>query len=81
MRAILFVRLAPGSELTEDLKKKIKQNIRANASPHHVPAKILAVPEIPYTLNMKKVELAVKKTIDKEPVLNRDALRNPEVLD
>ena len=51
------------------------------ASPRHVPAKIIAVPGIPYTLNMKKVEMAVKKVIDGEPVLNKDALGNPEVLD
>ncbi|OGP58375.1 MAG: acetoacetate--CoA ligase [Deltaproteobacteria bacterium RBG_13_49_15] len=81
VRVILFVKLAQGHELTEDLKKKIKNVIRTNASPRHVPAKILAVPDIPYTLNMKKVELAVKKVIHHQPVLNKDALRNPEVLD
>ena len=47
----------------------------------HVPAKIIAVPDIPYTLNMKKVELAVKKTIQGEVVSNKDALKNPEILD
>ncbi|MBU2578218.1 hypothetical protein KKA69_05345, partial [Patescibacteria group bacterium] len=52
-----------------------------HASPRHVPAKILAVPDIPYTLNMKKVEIAVRKVIHNQPVRNRDALRNPEVLD
>jgi acetoacetyl-CoA synthetase len=46
-----------------------------------VPAKIISVPAIPYTLNMKKVELAVKKVIQGQPVLNKDALSNPEVLD
>ena len=46
-----------------------------------MPAKIIAVPDIPYTLNMKKVEMAVKKVIHGEPVLNRDALGNPEALD
>jgi acetoacetyl-CoA synthetase len=81
VRVILFVKLAQGHGLTEDLKKKIKNVIRTNASPRHVPAKILAVPDIPYTLNMKKVELAVKKVIHHQPVLNKDALRNPEVLD
>jgi acetoacetyl-CoA synthetase len=81
VRVILFVKLAEGRELTEELKKKIKQDLRANASPRHVPAKIISVPEVPYTLNMKKVELAVKKTIEKKPVLNRDALSNPEALD
>jgi len=81
VRVILFVKLATGYELTDDLKNKIKQTIRANASPRHVPAKILSTPEVPYTLNMKKVELAVKKIIEGQPVLNRDALGNPEALD
>ena len=81
VRVILFVKLAPGYELTEALKAKIKQTIRTNASPRHVPAKILSTPEVPYTLNMKKVELAVKKIIEGRAVLNRDALGNPEALD
>ena len=81
IRVILFVKLAEGVELTDELKDKIKQTIRTNASPRHVPAKIISVPDIPYTLNMKKVELAVKNTIEKEPVLNKDALANPQVLD
>jgi len=81
VRVVLFVQMAEGVALTEELKKKIKSTIRTNASPRHVPAKIIAVPEIPYTLNMKKVELAVKKTIQGQEVLNKDALRNPEVLD
>ena len=63
------------------LKQKIRTTIRANASPRHVPAKIIAVPDIPYTLNMKKVELAVKKVIQNKPVTNKDALKNPEALD
>ena len=81
IRVILFVQMAAGHELTDELKDKIKKTIRMNASPRHVPHKIIAVPEIPYTLNMKKVELAVKKIIQGEAVLNRDALRNPECLD
>jgi acetoacetyl-CoA synthetase len=81
VRVVLFVQMAPGHELTEELKQKIRKTIRSNASPRHVPAKIVAVPDIPYTLNMKKVELAVKKMIEKKPVLNRDALKNPEALD
>ena len=64
-----------------EVKKKIVQSIRANASPRHVPAKILAVPEIIYTLNMKKVELAVKKVIQGQEILNKDALMNPGALD
>jgi len=81
VRIILFVKLLEGGDLTENLKDKIKNTIRTNASPRHVPAKILAVPDIPYTLNMKKVELAVKKVIQGQEVLNKDALRNPEILD
>lgn len=81
VRVILFVKMAQGYDLTDDIKAKIRATIRSNASPRHVPAKILPVPDIPYTLNMKKVELAVKKVIHGQPVLNKDALRNPEVLD
>jgi acetoacetyl-CoA synthetase len=81
VRIILFVKMAQGHELTDHLKNTIKKTIRTNASPRHVPAKILAIPDIPYTHNMKKVELAVKKTIHNQPVLNKDALRNPESLD
>ncbi len=81
VRVILFVKLADRVELTEELKQKIVSNIRNNISPRHVPAKILSIPDIPYTLNMKKVELAVKKVIENQPVLNKDALINPEALD
>ena len=81
VRVILFVKLAPGYALTDDLIARIRKTIRVNASPRHVPAKVLAAPDIPYTLNMKKVELAVKKVIDGKAVLNKDALRNPEALD
>ena len=81
IRVILFVKLASGYELNEELKGKIRQTIRTNASPRHVPAKILSSPEVPYTLNMKKVELAVKKIIEGQPVLNKDALSNPDSLD
>ncbi len=81
VRVILFVKLREGVELTEELKKKIKKTIRENATPRHVPAKIIAVDDIPYTISGKKVELAVKKVIHGEPVVNRDALANPESLD
>jgi acetoacetyl-CoA synthetase len=80
-RIILFVRLAPGFELTDDLKGKIRKTLRENASPRHVPARIIAVPEIPYTFNMKKVEIAVTNIINNKPVLNAGALVNPESLD
>ena len=81
VRVILFVKMAPGKELTEELRDRIRKTIRANASPRHVPAKIIAVPDIPYTLNMKKVELSVKKVIEGQAVQNRDALKNPEALE
>ncbi len=81
VRVVLFVQMEQGVTLTDELKLKIKKTIRANASPRHVPAKIIEVPDIPYTLNMKKVELAVKKMIENKPVLNKDALKNPEALD
>jgi acetoacetyl-CoA synthetase len=80
-RVILFVKMQPGYELTDGLQQKIRQNIRQNGSPRHVPAKIIEVPDIPYTLNMKKVELAVQKTIHGLEVKNKDALKNPESLD
>jgi len=81
VRVILFVKMAAGVELTDDLKTKIRTIIRTNASPRHVPRKVIKVPAIPYTLNMKKVELAVKKVIEGQPVLNKDALSNPKALD
>jgi acetoacetyl-CoA synthetase len=81
VRVVLFVKLMPGFELTEDLKKRICKTIRDNASPRHVPSKIISVPAVPYTLNMKKVELAVRKVIQGQEVKNKDALSNPEVLD
>ena len=67
--------------MTDELKNNIRQTIRVNASPRHVPAKIISVPDVPYTLNMKKVELAVKKVIQGQEVLNKDALSNPQALD
>ncbi len=81
VRVILFVKLMAEYKLTDDLKARIRKTIRDNASPRHVPAKIISIPAIPYTLNMKKVELAVKKVTLGQPVLNKDALSNPEALD
>jgi len=81
VRVILFVKMTEGYELTDEIVAKIKNTIRTNASPKHVPALILPVPDIPYTHNMKKVELAVKKVIHNQPVLNKDSLSNPEALD
>jgi acetoacetyl-CoA synthetase len=68
-------------ELTDEIVNNIKTTIRTNASPRHVPAVIVSVPDIPYTHNMKKVELAVNKVIHNQPVLNKDSLKNPESLD
>ncbi len=81
VRIILFVKMKAGCELTDDLKNRIRADIRTGASPRHVPAKIIRTPDIPYTLNMKKVELAVKKMIHGREVKNKDALKNPEALD
>lgn len=81
VRVILFVKMLPGYEMSDELKNRIRKTIRSNASPRHVPAKIIEVADIPYTLNMKKVELAVKKVIHNQEVKNKDALRNPEALE
>lgn len=80
VRIVLFVKLAPGITLDETLIGTIRKTIRTNVSPRHVPAKIIAVPDIPYTLNMKKVELAVRKVVMGQTVKNKDALSNPEAL-
>ncbi|WP_243113798.1 AMP-binding enzyme [Desulfofundulus salinus] len=80
VRVILFVKLAGGVELTGQLINKIKTAIRDNTTPRHVPARIIAVKDIPYTLNGKKVEMAVRNVIHNQPVLYKDALANPEAL-
>ena len=80
-RIILFVKLAANHALTEELKKKIMQQMKASCSPRHVPALILETADIPYTLNGKKVEIAVKKIIHGQEAKNKDALANPDSLD
>jgi len=80
-RMILFLKLSDSYEINDDLIQKIKQSIRAACSPRHVPEIILPTEDIPYTISGKKVEIAVKKIIDGEDVVNRDALANPESLD
>ena len=80
-RVILFAQLKEGKELDNELIKKIKKQIRTNCSPRHVPAVIIETPGVPYTINGKKVEIAVKKLVHGEDVLNRDALANPDILD
>jgi acetoacetyl-CoA synthetase len=81
VRVILFVRPAEGIELTDELKGTIRQVIRKSTTPRHVPEKIIEIRDIPYTLNGKKVELAVRQVIHNEPVLNQEALANPEALE
>jgi acetoacetyl-CoA synthetase len=80
-RVLLFVKVASGVILTDDLKERIKKALRDKASPRHVPSLILEVADIPYTFNMKKVESAITNIINGRPVTNRDALVNPRSLD
>lgn len=80
VRVILFIKLAAGVELTDQLSKTIREKIRHGASPRHVPAKIIDVPEIPRTKSGKIVELAVREIIHGRPVKNREALANPQSL-
>ncbi|PQZ93448.1 MULTISPECIES: acetoacetate--CoA ligase [Pseudomonas] len=81
VRVVLFVRLDDGVELDEALEQQIRQVIRANTTPRHVPAKILTVGDIPRTISGKIVELAVRNVVHGEPVKNTDALANPEALE
>jgi acetoacetyl-CoA synthetase len=80
VRVVLFVRLQPGHTLDENLIKKIKTQIRQNATPRHVPAKIVEVSDIPRTKSGKIVELAVREVVHNRPVKNQEALANPEAL-
>ena len=80
VRVVLFVRLDDGVVLDDALEQQIRQVIRANTTPRHVPAKILAVTDIPRTISGKIVELAVRNVVHGEPVKNTDALANPEAL-
>jgi acetoacetyl-CoA synthetase len=81
VRVVLFVRLAPGATLDDGLIKRIKDRIRTGASPRHVPAKIVAVPDIPRTKSGKIVELAVRDVVAGRSVKNVEALANPEALE
>ncbi|HEY9056981.1 MAG TPA: acetoacetate--CoA ligase, partial [Aurantimonas sp.] len=81
VRVVLFVRLADGVALTDDLTRRIKSAIRAGASPRHVPAKVLAVADIPRTKSGKIVELAVREVVEGREVKNKEALANPDALD
>lgn len=81
VRVVLFVRLRDGIELDEALRERIKSTIRANATPRHVPARIIAVADIPRTVSGKIVELAVRDVIHGREVKNTSALANPEALE
>jgi acetoacetyl-CoA synthetase len=81
VRVVLFVVLRPGLTLDAAFVKRIKDQIRKNTTPRHVPEKVIQVADIPRTINGKKVELAVIKTIQGQDVKNKDALANPEALD
>ena len=81
VRVVLFVVLRPGVELDDDLRTRIRQVIRSNTTPRHVPAKIVGVAEIPRTKSGKIVELAVRSVVHGEPVKNTEALANPESLE
>ena len=80
IRIILFIVLNKGYNLTDEIKKKIKNEIKINASPRHVPSKIISITEIPKTKNGKLVELAVKQTIEGVKIKNLEALANPDSL-
>ena len=80
-RVVLFVKLAEGVTLDDALVKKIRTTIRNSASPRHVPAKVIPITDIPYTLTGKKVEMAVRKVIHGEEVKNKSALVNQESLE
>ncbi|HEX5848399.1 MAG TPA: acetoacetate--CoA ligase, partial [Rubrobacter sp.] len=80
----LFVVLEEGVELDDDLEGRIKASIRENASPRHVPNTIVAVSDIPRTLNGKKLEVPVKKILSGTPLekaASKESLSNPEALD
>ena len=81
VRVVLFVRLREGVPLDEALQQRIRQTIRANTTPRHVPARIVAVAEIPRTISGKIVELAVRNVVHGLPVTNTDALANPQALE
>ena len=80
-RVVLFVVMKEGCSLTEAMIKTIKQTILSNTTPRHVPAKIIAVDDIPRTISGKTVELAVKNVISGDPVKNVEALANPQALE
>ncbi len=81
VRVVLFVRLREGLVLDEALQRRIREQIRSNTTPRHVPARIVQVPEVPRTISGKVVELAVREVVHGRPVANTDALANPRALE
>lgn len=81
VRLVLFVKLSEGKILDKDLQDRIRKTIRNNASPRHVPKKILQVLDIPRTISGKIVEMAVRKVVHNQPVNNLGSLVNPEALE
>jgi acetoacetyl-CoA synthetase len=80
VRVVLFVRLVDGKTLDAELEKRIKETIRANTTPRHVPAKVLQVSDVPRTKSGKIVELAVRNVVHNRPIKNKEALANPDAL-
>ena len=80
-RIILFVRMAKGKELDESLVARIRERVRKNCSPRHIPAKVISVADIPRTRSGKITELAVRNVVHGLPVENKEALANPEALE
>lgn len=81
VRIVLFVKLREGTSLNEDLINTIRLTIKQNASPRHVPAKILQVTDIPRTISGKIVEIAVRQVVHNQQVNNLQSLANPQALD
>ena len=80
VRIVLFVRLQPGAACSDALAARIRQQVRAGASPHHVPKVVVAVADIPRTISGKISEIAVRDVVHGRVVTNTDALANPEAL-
>lgn len=81
VRIVLFVKLRDAITLDDDLVEMLKTRVRNYATPRHVPAKIIQVADIPYTINGKKMELAIRNVIHGRPVKNMEAVANPEALE
>jgi acetoacetyl-CoA synthetase len=80
VRTVLFVRLAEGVTLDDSLRNRIRRTIKDNLSPRHVPARVVAVADIPRTKSGKISELAVRNVVHGLEVKNQDALANPQAL-